>query len=68
MYQIGFDVGGTNLKVGVVSDNMEIIASRNVAFPKGETYEQIAALMAEQVISLAEATQIPVTEFKSIGV
>ncbi len=68
MYQIGFDVGGTNLKVGAVSDDMEITASRNVAFPKGETYKNIAALMAEQVIDLAKEIDIPVTEFKSIGI
>jgi glucokinase len=68
MYQIGFDVGGTNLKVGVVSDGMEIVANRNVAFPKGETYEKIAALMAEQVRELAKEIKIPAEEFKSIGI
>jgi glucokinase len=68
MYQIGFDVGGTNLKVGVVSDAMEIVANRNVAFPKGETYEQIAVLMAEQVRELAKEIKIPAEEFKSIGI
>lgn len=68
MYQIGFDVGGTNLKVGVVSDHMEIVASRNVAFPKGQDYEQIAALMAEQVYGLAEECRVSATEFKSIGI
>ncbi len=68
MYQIGFDVGGTNLKVGVVSDSLEIVAGRNVAFPKGETYEKIAVLMAEQVSELAKEMKIPVTEFKSIGI
>lgn len=68
MYQIGFDVGGTNLKVGVVSDGMEIVASRNVAFPKGETYEKIAALMAEQVNELAKEMKLPVADFKSIGI
>lgn len=68
MYQIGFDVGGTNLKVGVVSNDMEIIASRNAAFPKGETYEKIAELMAEQVIELAKEIKIPASEFKSIGI
>jgi glucokinase len=68
MYQIGFDVGGTNLKVGVVSDSLEIVASRNVAFPKGETYQKIAALMTEQVIDLAKEIKIPVTDFKSIGI
>ena len=46
MYQIGFDIGGTNLKVGVVDDNLEIAAHKNIAFPKGETYENVAALMA----------------------
>jgi glucokinase len=68
MYQVGFDVGGTNLKVGVVHDNTEIVASRNAAFPKGETYEKIAALMAEQVIEMAEEMKIPVTDYKSIGI
>lgn len=68
MYQIGFDVGGTNLKVGAVSDSLEIVASRNVAFPKGETYEKIAALMAEQVVDLAKEIKIPISDFKSIGI
>lgn len=68
MYQIGFDVGGTNLKVGVVSDSLELVASRNAAFPKGETYENIAALMSDLVRDLAKEVGIPPAEFKSIGI
>jgi glucokinase len=68
MYQIGFDVGGTNLKVGAVHDNKEITAARNAAFPKGETYEKIAELMAEQVNELAKELKIRAADFKSIGV
>lgn len=68
MYQIGFDVGGTNLKVGAVSDSLELVASRNAAFPKGETYVNIALLMANLVKELADEIGIPVNEFKSIGV
>lgn len=68
MYQVGFDVGGTNLKVGVVSDGMEIVASRNVAFPKGKNYEAIAALMAVQVNDLAKEMGLAASEFKSIGI
>jgi glucokinase len=68
MYQIGFDVGGTNLKVGVVSDSLELVASRNAAFPKGETYVNIAALMADLVKELAKEIGIPTEEFKSIGI
>ena len=68
MYQVGFDVGGTNLKVGAVNDDKVIVARRNVAFPKGETYQNIAALMAEQVRELADELKIPVEDFKSIGI
>lgn len=68
MYQIGFDIGGTNLKVGAVDDNMEISAERNVPFPKGEGYEAIVSLMAEQVKELAGELKIPAAEFGSIGV
>ena len=68
MYQIGFDVGGTNLKVGAVNDEKEIVARRNVAFPKGETYQNIASLMADEVKKLAVELNILASEFKSIGV
>ncbi|QOX64870.1 ROK family protein [Anoxybacterium hadale] len=68
MYQIGFDVGGTNLKVGAVNDDKVIVARRNVAFPKGETYQNITALMAEQVRALAQELNISAKDFKSIGV
>jgi glucokinase len=68
MYRIGFDVGGTNLKVGAVNDSMEIVARRNFAFPKGETCERIAELMAAQVNSLAAELKLGAAEFQSIGV
>lgn len=68
MYQIGFDVGGTNLKVGAVDDGKVIVARRNAAFPKGETYQNIAALMADQVRDLAQELRINAEDFKSIGV
>ncbi|MDD2190723.1 MAG: ROK family protein [Eubacteriales bacterium] len=68
MYQVGFDVGGTNLKAGIVSHDMEIIAHRNVTFPKGDTFENITGLMAEQVIDMAKEIMLPVSDFKSIGV
>ncbi len=68
MYQVGFDIGGTNLKVGVVDDNTTIVARRNVSFPKGETYQNIASIMAEQVNSLAKEIDISASNFKSIGV
>ncbi len=68
MYQIGFDVGGTNLKAGIVSDDMEIITHRNITFPKGDTFENIIALMAEQVIGMTKEMMLSISDIKSIGV
>lgn len=68
MYRIGFDVGGTNIKAGIIDDNMEIAAGSAIPFPAGESYEKIADLMAEQVRELAREIDITVGEFKSIGI
>ena len=35
MYQVGFDVGGTNIAAGLVDENKTIIAERNRPFPLG---------------------------------
>ncbi len=68
MLHVGFDIGGTNIAVGVVNDDMQIIARRSVPFPTGELYQQTAALMAEQVVALAVELKIAPDEFTSIGV
>ena len=33
MYQIGVDIGGTNIKVGLVSETLELLQSCSVRFP-----------------------------------
>ena len=33
MYQIGVDIGGTNIKVGLVNETMELVQTCSVRFP-----------------------------------
>lgn len=68
MLQVGFDVGGSNIAVGVVDDDMRILARRSVKFPTGEPYQKTVALMAGLVEDMAEQLHIPSSSFASIGV
>lgn len=68
MLQVGFDVGGTNIKAGVVHDNMEILCQRSVPFPGGEGYGKVAVVMADLVKDMAKEVGIQPAEFKSIGI
>jgi len=67
LLQVGFDIGGTNIAVGVVDDDMRIVARRSVPFPTGEPYEKTVAAMASLVEALAQEMRVPVEEFRSIG-
>ena len=56
MIHAGFDVGGTNIKAGIVDDaEMKILTKRNVPFPRGsykntaEVFERLAAEMTEEL-------------------
>ncbi|MEA4988669.1 MAG: ROK family protein [Anaerovorax sp.] len=68
MLQVGFDIGGTNIKVGVVNEEMKIVASRRQPFPTGEKYEKVADIMEELVREMAEELDVSVSEFQSIGI
>ncbi len=68
MLQVGFDVGGTNIAVGVVDDNKKIIVRRSVPFPTGSPSRQTAALMAALVEDMARELKVPVGTFASVGI
>ena len=46
MYQIGVDIGGTNIKIGLVDDSLEILEQTSIPFP----HEGAQALFAGQVL------------------
>jgi len=68
MLQIGFDIGGTNIKAGVVHDNMKILCKRSVSFPSDEGYQKVAAILAELVRDMAKELNRQISDFQSIGI
>jgi glucokinase len=49
MVRIGFDVGGTKIALGAVNEENRIIARREVPFPTGKLYKEVAKAMADLV-------------------
>ncbi len=68
MYYIGIDVGGTNIKAGLIKDNGEIVFRRTV--PTGAARE--GAAVAEEIGKIAAAVAVesgvPLSEIDSIGI
>lgn len=67
MYQIGVDIGGTNIKIGLVDDRLEIVRRTSVPFPH-EDGEAVAKRIASEVRGLLVAQGVPETELSSVGV
>lgn len=68
MYQIGFDVGGTNIKAGVVDDQGKIVTYRRVPFVKGENYKKTSQRMAKMAEEMVSEAGCGMKEIQSIGV
>ncbi|MGI6732274.1 MAG: ROK family protein [Anaerovoracaceae bacterium] len=68
MYRVGFDIGGTNIKAGIVGEDLKILSHRNIPFPTGESYKKVVALLAELVKDMAKDLQVPVMELGTIGI
>ena len=62
MYQIGIDIGGTSIKIGIVDEKLEIVRRSSIPF-QCVGGEKVAAMIAEEIKKLAD-----VTTLESIGV
>lgn len=68
MYNIGIDLGGTNIKVGIVNENYEIISRASVKTNLPRPAEGIVDGICEAVsIALREA-EINISEVSSVGI
>lgn len=68
MYNIGIDLGGTNIKVGVVDENYNIIGKSNIKTNLPRPGEEIAESIAQGVKEACEAAGINVKDVNSIGI
>ncbi len=68
MHRIGIDLGGTNIAVGLVDGNYELIAKKSTPTGAERTSDEIVADMARLCVELCSEFDIEVCEIKNIGV
>ena len=68
MYRAGIDLGGTNIKAGIVDEQQHIIAEASVPTNVERPYQEIIRDMAELVKTLLKQKGIRETQLKSIGI
>lgn len=68
MYYIGLDLGGTGIKVGIVTEDGRIIAKDSAPTRAKEGYEVISKDMAELVLKVLDDNKISLDEVKSVGI
>lgn len=68
MYQIGVDIGGTNIAMGLVDGRLEIVARFNERFPREGGGERTAEIIAEGTKALLQQAGAAEAELESIGV
>ena len=68
MKYVGIDIGGTNLKAGLVDECGNLLASQKMKIAEIENQEDLVRTMATMTKNLAEAVNVPVKEIASVGV
>ena len=68
MYNIGIDLGGTNIKVGVVDENCNIVGKSNIKTNLPRPENEIADSIAQGVLLACEDAGIDVKDVNSIGI
>ena len=67
MYQIGVDIGGTNIKVGLVNETMELVQTCSVRFPH-DGARRVVKPIEEAVDVLLRQQAIARKDVESVGI
>lgn len=68
MKYIGIDVGGTNLKAGLVNEDGAVLATTKMKIASIADQESLAATMADMTRELARMADVPMEQIVSVGV
>lgn len=68
MYRIGVDLGGTNIAVGLVNEQMEIVVKKSLPTGAERPAEEIVADIATLCKDVCAEQGIDVTEVASVGI
>lgn len=67
MYDIGVDIGGTNIKIGLVDENLHIVARSAIAFPQ-QSGAIVADKLAAAIRALLAENHVNEDQLASIGI
>jgi glucokinase len=68
MYRVGIDVGGTNIAIGLVDENYEIIEKAGIQTADASTPEQMVKEIAAKVKEILDKKGLSEAEVEAIGV
>ena len=68
MYRIGIDLGGTNIAVGLVDENYEIVVKKSTPTKAQRPADEIAADMAALCVKVCEEKGITIAEIDNVGI
>ena len=68
MYRIGIDLGGTNIAVGVVDENYQLLAQHSVPTLAQRSAEEVIRDMGDAVETVLAKAGITVADCESIGI
>lgn len=68
MYRVGIDLGGTNIKVGIVNDTQEILVQDSVPTKTERPYQEVLRDMVNLVMELTKRLGIRPEELSGIGI
>ena len=68
MYNIGIDLGGTNIKVGLVNENYEIVAKATAPTDLPRPAEAICKSIVDTVWKALNEAKVTIGEVQSIGI
>ena len=66
MYQIGIDIGGTNVKIGLLDETLELTAEASIPFPH-TTAVDMAKKIRAAVLALLEERNASLSGIDSLG-
>ncbi len=66
-YSLGIDIGGTNLKAGVVDDDYNIIAVRKIKTDSAKGSDEVLNKIIEVGKAAVSESKIPMSEIKWVG-
>ena len=68
MFNIGIDLGGTNIKVGIIDEKGIIIIKDKIPAKRERSYQEIVEDMAKLAIKLTQISGISLKQIESIGI